>query len=219
MSRDSRLEELLIQHWPQLPTEARERVLQFQSLLEAENKVQNLTRLVSGQDFWDGHVRDVQELINAQMVEYPAMDMGSGCGVPGLLHAAITGSAQGRWVLAESEGHKAEFLKRAVEALGLAKNVEVFSGRAENYLRDHRVNSIVARAVGPIERIMGWIHGCSTWNNLVLLKGPAWSQEWETLKNGRYKKRLEIKKSHSYTVGADQKTRLVIKIMNVPRGT
>ena len=37
----------------------------------------------------------------------------------------------------------------------------------EEFLLNHQVETIVARAVGPVDRIFGWIRTCSTWNNLV----------------------------------------------------
>lgn len=184
-----------------------EKVSHFRDLVLAENEAQNLTRLTSPRDFLEGHVLDAVELLKSGLVQFPAMDLGSGAGVPGLL-AAILGS--GPWVLAESEGRKAGFLSRAVEELGL--DVQVFSGRAEEYLRKERVQSIVARAVGPVGRIMGWVGRCSTWNNLVLMKGPAWEDEWQEFSATPAGRKLRIAGQHAYTVGAESKRRLIIRL-------
>jgi 16S rRNA (guanine527-N7)-methyltransferase len=161
---------------PKLPDTQIAKILRFRELLEAENQVQNLSRLISPRDFYEGHLIDTLELLKSGLVRFPAMDLGSGCGVPGLLAAILE---EGRWVLAESEGRKADFLKRAVEILDLP-GVEVFSGRAEAYLGGRSVETIVARAVGPVGRIFSWIENRSTWNNLVVLKGPGWDVEWKS---------------------------------------
>jgi 16S rRNA G527 N7-methylase RsmG len=99
----------------------------------------------------------------------------------------------------------------------------VFSGRAEKFLSDvapkKAVKSVVARAVGPISRIYTWIRPCSTWNNLVLLKGPRWEEEWAEIQGGRYKNELKWVDSYKYTVGAEKKQRIIVKIERVPRGT
>lgn len=209
--------ELLKTAWPELSSAHVERVVRFYGLVLAENEVQNLTRLISPKDFLLGHVLDVKELISSGLVQYPAMDLGSGGGVPGLLAAAID---VGTWILAESEGRKAAFLKSAVERLELS-NVEVFAGRGEEFLRNSEVLSIVARAVGPIERIYSWLRPCSTWNNLVLLKGPGWDAEWKSFQESKCRTELRVTDEHPYSTGEPPKSLRILRVerANVPRGT
>lgn len=192
-----------------------EQIVVFSRLLNEENERQNLTRLTSPPDFVDGHLEDVIQLLATGFVEYPALDMGSGGGVPGLL-AALLGA--GPWILSDSEKRKAEFLETARSALGLS-NVSVVADRAENYLVTRSCNSIVARAVGPMERIAGWLEKCSTWNTLVLLKGPKWEEEWKDLEQGRHRGRFRILGEHRYEVGPEKKKRVIVRLENVPRGT
>lgn len=209
---------LLKSYWPELGTEAFFRVQKFYQLLVQENQVQNLTRLIEPSAFIEGHLVDVRELLKTGFLEFPAMDLGSGGGVPGLLVALI--QEHGGWVLAEAEVHKAEFLLRAVKELGVADRVQVFHGRAEDFLKSNQVQTVVARAVGPVDRIYSWIRTCSTWNKLVLLKGPGWSEEWQRFLVGRDGKKLEWKRSAQYLVGADEKKRIIVELVrNVPRGT
>jgi 16S rRNA (guanine527-N7)-methyltransferase len=209
------LSERLIQAWPELEPAVRDRIIRFHELLAQENERQNLTRLISAKDFVEGHVIDVRELLKSGLVDFPAMDLGSGCGVPGLL-AAIVGGSQ--WVLAESERHKAEFLFRMTRELNLT-SVRVVADRGESYLSENSIRSVVARAVGPVDRIYGWLHERSTWNNLVLLKGPGWKAEWENFNHSRFKGELMIEKSHEYSVGDENKQRILVRLGRVPRGT
>lgn len=201
--------------WPDLEPAVCDKIVRFHAILAEKNQKQNLTRLISPQDFVEGHILDVRELLESKFVDFPAMDLGSGCGVPGVLAAIVAGSP---WVLAESERHKAEFLFRAVRELGLT-TVRVVADRGENFLGENSVQSVVARAVGPVERIYTWLQACSTWNNLVLLKGPAWNTEWESFGLSRVRGELKIEQTREYLVGAEGKQRILVKLKRVPRGT
>jgi 16S rRNA (guanine527-N7)-methyltransferase len=209
--------DLLKSAWPALSPLQQEKAVRFYELILGENEIQNLTRLISPVDFLNGHVLDVKELLGSGFVQFPAMDLGSGGGVPGLLAAAL---GFGSWVLAESEGRKAVFLKTAVEKLELT-NVEVFSGRGEDFLKKREVSCVVARAIGPVERIYAWLRPCSTWNNLVLLKGPGWDAEWKTFQEGKHRAELKVAGEHKYSTGEPPKSLRAIHVVrtNVPRGT
>jgi 16S rRNA (guanine527-N7)-methyltransferase len=207
------LKALIGTSWPELGESTAEKVLEFYRLLLAENEIQNLTRLTSPQDFVDGHLEDVRHLLTSGAVTYPAMDLGSGGGVPGLLAAVISPS---NWVLCDSEASKARFLEESVRALGL-QGVLVFAGRAESYLRGHSVATVVARAVGPVDRIYAWLENCSTWNKLVLLKGPGWDEEWAKFQQTRHRKALEIASIYEYSVGALNKQRKIVTLKRTGR--
>ncbi len=66
-----------------------ERVVIFREEILKENEVQNLTRLLSPQDFFEGHIEDVIHLERSGFLGFPALDLGAGMGVPGVLHALI----------------------------------------------------------------------------------------------------------------------------------
>ena len=202
------------------------RIDAFRELVLRENEQQNLTRLTSEDDFLYGHLADCWELVASGFVDHPAMDIGSGVGVPGLLCSLISPMS---WVLAESEQKKAQFLARAAKELGVDQVVRVFSGRAEDFLKTETVKSVIARAVGPVDRIYGWIRACSTWNNLVLLKGPGWESEWQAFKKTKRGRELRVAQIHTYRARPDHGNRLLIRIervassriarQTVPRGT
>ncbi|HCM40728.1 MAG: hypothetical protein A2Z97_05940 [Bdellovibrionales bacterium GWB1_52_6] len=214
-AQESQLRAYLTELSPLLSEAQNDLILQFYRKLVTENEIQNLTRLISPRAFIEGHLQDVLALLKSGLMNFPALDLGSGGGVPGLLAACIS---PGSWVLTESEGRKAEFLSKTTEELGLS-NVKVFSGRAELFLKSNSVSSIVARAVGPVGRIYSWLETCSTWNNLVLLKGPGWEKEWIEFSAGRNSRRLKIDGHFDYIVGPENKQRVIIRLLRVPRGT
>ncbi len=201
--------------WPELSEESTAAIVRFYELLVDENERQNLTRLTEPTAFIEGHLWDVKELLGMGCVDFPALDLGSGCGVPGLLAACIRPDA---WVLAESEKNKAEFLFRASRELRLSQT-KVIADRGEHYLKDRAVSSLVVRAVGPLDRIYSWLRHCSTWNNLILLKGPKWEEEWEGFKNSKFRGELEVAQIHRYEAGVEKKSRIIVKLERVPRGT
>jgi len=204
------LKQYLIQGSFALSEEKIAPILSFYELVLKENETQNLTRLTSPSDFYYGHVVDVLELLKSFQLQYPILDLGSGVGVPGILVALL---ADGEWVLAESEKRKAEYLQQAVLTFNLGSRVKVFPGRAETYLKGNSLPTVIARAVGPVERIYSWIRSCSTWNNLILFKGPGWTDEWADFQKGRYRRELSLEKEHLYTVGPENKSRRIVHLI------
>lgn len=87
----------------------------------------------------------------ADDVARPALDLGSGGGVPGLVLAAEGGGR--RWTLVEANQRRFTFLVQAVATLGLEARVEVVGERAEHVGRrpEHRgqYGIVVARGFGP----------------------------------------------------------------------
>lgn len=202
-STNTNLSELLKARFPGISAEMAEKAEAFHRILAEENRLQNLTRLIKPEDFIRGHFLDVWTLLQLGWVQYPAMDFGSGSGVPGLLMAALDG---GEWFLVESELRKAEFLARAAERLDL-KKVTAVHARGEEWLKGHSVGSIVMRAVGPMERLARWVLPCSTWNSLILFKGPKWDSEWESFSKSPLQKkrgRVAVRQIHTYQVAVDE---------------
>lgn len=189
--------------------EVSQRVARFRERLEAENERQNLTRILGEDEFVEGHLLDCLELLRSGFLSFPAMDLGSGGGVPGLLAAAL---GSGPWVLVESEAAKAEFLSRTARELELDRQVSVFAERGGVVLRRVSVETVVSRAVGKVEKIFGWIGECSTWNTLVLLKGPGWETEWAEFQRSKHRRRLRLQGEHRYTVGAEAKRRVIVRL-------
>ena len=84
------------------------------------------------------------------------VDLGSGGGFPGIPLAVAVPAR--RALLVDSVAKKARFLTAAVDALGLAGQVEAFTGRAEELAADRRHRdrwpAVVARAVGPLAEVV-----------------------------------------------------------------
>jgi 16S rRNA (guanine527-N7)-methyltransferase len=193
----------------ELTPEQIERIVEFREAVLQENEVQNLTRQTAPQDFFDGHVMDVIHLERSGLLSLPALDLGAGMGVPGVLHALIfQPKSEKTWISCDSEQKKAEFSQRMVDFFGL-RGVRSVSIRGEEVLATQSVDTVVSRAVGSVTKLYGWLRTRSTWNNLVLLKGPRWDEEWREFQSSPHQGRLIVDKIYEYEVG-DQGKRLKI---------
>ena len=104
---------------------------------------------------------------------------------------------------------KADYLKRSAQELGLSR-VAVLSDRAEVAANLIEPDTVIARAVGTVEKIAGWISSCSTWNNLILFKSRSWEEEWKLSSKERFGKQLTI--SHSLEYSSGDKYRLLVTL-------
>ena len=182
---------------------------QFADILYRENKEQNLTRIEGPEEFVDGHLADVVELLSLSTLGKRVLDIGTGSGVPGLLAAALSQQQERVWFLTESEGKKAEYLERARLEMGLSR-VSVLAKRAEEAVNLARPDTVIARAVGTVEKLAAWIWDCSTWNNLILFKSRGWEKEWADAQQTRLGKKLTVIHTHDYS--SNGRTRILVTL-------
>ena len=200
---------------PPLSKERAEKAAFFAEILYRHNQVQNLTR-IGPEEFVTGHLIDVLRLFESDQLGSVVMDVGSGCGVPGLLAAAIDEDPKRKWILVDSELQKANYLFEAAQELGLSKRVSVHHDRVENVLKALAPTTIIARAVGTVDKISAWIWNCSTWNNLVLFKSLGWDEEWRKAQESKYGKKLTV--SHSLAYSIEGKSRVLVTLKKNKNG-
>ena len=127
-------------------------------------------------------------------------DFGSGNGFPGLVGAMM--EPVKRFILVEKNQKKAQFLKTAIDELGL-ENAEVFNGRTCSLGRAC-VQFGMSRAMSPIPRFLIETQNITTvGGKIFLFKGKNWEKEakacsFEALKF------WQIKKIGSYTLENQQ---------------
>ncbi len=168
------------------PQEARELFDDPERLTLAERYVEWLTGAAvergllgprEADRIWSRHV------INCAVLErfLPAgsrslCDLGSGAGLPGVVLGLMRPEME--VVLLEPLLRRSTFLREVTDDLGLA-NVRVVRARAEEYAGDRPAHDVVvARAVAPLSRLVGWaIPLLRPGGTLLALKGVSAEDE------------------------------------------
>ncbi|WP_049750872.1 16S rRNA (guanine(527)-N(7))-methyltransferase RsmG [Prochlorococcus marinus] len=107
--------------------------LQLQALLIEWNEKVNLTRLLKGSDFWISHVLDSLWPLRYELNHFESsrkiIDVGTGCGFPGL--AIAIALPRSEITLIDSISRKTTAVKAISQTLGLGERVSVRTERAE----------------------------------------------------------------------------------------
>ena len=141
----------------------------------------NLTAIRDPAEAVDKHLLD-SLAVRAYLKGLAVADVGSGAGFPGLPLAIA--DPDRRFVLVESTGKKAKFLRHMVARLDLP-NVEVVPLRAESYTPPRPFDSVIARALGPLAefvRVAGHLAGRG--GRLLAMKGKVPEDEIQALPAG-----------------------------------
>ena len=140
-----------------------ERLEAFVALLKAANDQQNLVSASSLEDVWGRHILDSAQLVRFEPRAGAAWaDVGSGAGLPGIVIACLV---DGPVNLIEPRRLRADFLRTAVEQLGL--NATVDATKVERVEGEFDV--ITGRAVASLERFFELSQHLSTRNTVWAL--------------------------------------------------
>ncbi len=126
---------------------------------------------------WERHLLNCALLTDLIEPGVSVVDIGSGAGFPGLVMAIRRPDL--RITLIESMGRRAAWLRETTESLGLG-NVELRHGRAEQFAGRVSAEVVTARAVAPLERLLGWAWPlCRPGGRILAVKGNRAETEIE----------------------------------------
>ncbi len=99
------------------------------------------------------------------------VDVGSGAGIPGIPLALA--APRNEYVLLDSNGKKAAFMRHIVRTLGL-KHVQVIQSRAEDYEPQAAFDTVISRACASVEDLIAvGGHLCGNDGRILAMLGKA----------------------------------------------
>lgn len=136
-------------------------------------------------------IRDIDEMVPAHILDSLAVrpyvrgprviDIGTGAGFPGLPLAIVEPDIE--FVLLDSVGKKIRFVEHMIGELGL-DNVEAVKARAEDYAPGNRFDTVIARALATVPRLVELSsHLVGEDGQLLALKGKYPAEELEAMKS------------------------------------
>jgi len=164
---------------PECDEAAMRRLEALAKMLAEENGRQNLVSAASLGEVWRRHIVDSAQLLSfVPRGTSPWLDLGTGAGFPGLVVAVMRPDIE--VVMVESRARRIDWLKRARDALGLAKATIV--GKRLELVDACPMRVISARAFAPLAQLVGLSARFSTPDTLWLLpKGRSAAQELSEL--------------------------------------
>jgi 16S rRNA (guanine527-N7)-methyltransferase len=119
---------------------------------------------------WDRHILNCAALSGLIADRSVIADVGSGAGLPGIPLALLRPDL--RVNLIEPLLRRCTFLTETVEKLGIADRVQVVRARAEDHHQSYDI--VVARALAPLDRLIGWCNPLRATGGVILaLKGES----------------------------------------------
>ncbi|WP_322937492.1 16S rRNA (guanine(527)-N(7))-methyltransferase RsmG [Nocardioides bizhenqiangii] len=157
------------------PSDRMDEVERYGELLATDGVVRGLIGPREVPRLWERHVVNCALLATALPRDAGIADIGSGAGLPGLVVALARPDL--RVTLVEPLLRRTTFLEEAVAALGL-DNVVVRRDRADALHGRETFDVVTARAVAPLERLLGWCMPLVTPHGaLVAMKGDSAEDE------------------------------------------
>lgn len=168
---------------------------QYCRLLREWNTKLNLTRHTDWRKFVTRDLVDSLALAEFLAEGERVLDVGTGGGVPGVVLAIVRPDLT--ISLSESVGKRARAVAEIVR--GLQLGVPVYESRAEDLLADYPQNTLVARAVASLPKLLGWFRPhFQRFDRLLVIKGPAWVKERGEARHLGLLKNLALRKLTSY---------------------
>jgi 16S rRNA (guanine527-N7)-methyltransferase len=162
-----------------LPGGATEKLARLLAELERWNRRVNLTAIRDPQEMVSGHVLDSLSL-RPYLEGKSVIDIGTGAGFPGLPLAIA--EPQRRFLLLDSTGRKIAFVQHMIADLRL-ENVTALQTRAEDYVPAQAFDTVVARALATLAKLVGLSAHLAAENGVLLAqKGKYPAAELEELK-------------------------------------
>ena len=207
------LEEALRRHAIELPPDQVAWLDRYCKLVWDWNTKLNLTRHTDYEKFVSRDLVDAMQLAKLLLAGEEVLDVGSGGGVPGVVLAILRPDLH--LALCESVGKKAAVLEQIVRGLDLP--TPIYACRAEHLFGDFRFDAVIARAVGPLPKMLKWFDPHWLYiGRLLAVKGPKWPEERGEARHRGYLGKLQLRVAASYPLAGTPSESVILKIW--PKG-
>jgi 16S rRNA (guanine527-N7)-methyltransferase len=169
----------------------------------------NLTRHTTPELFVHRDLLDSVQLAKLLRRGEEVLDVGTGGGVPGILLAILREDLEVS--LCDSVGKKAKVAQDIVDKLEL--NVLVYPMSMSKVLEEQRFDSVVARGVGPLVRLCGWLN--DQWHKigrLLAIKGPRWVQERAEARHRGLLRGVSLRRMAAYPMTSTESESVILQV-------
>jgi 16S rRNA (guanine527-N7)-methyltransferase len=182
----------------------------YRELLWQWNEQLNLTRHTTLEKFVTRDVVDSWQLAKLLGNRERILDIGTGGGVPGLVLAICRPDL--RVSVCESVQKKAKVVEAMVVELNLP--VSVYACRAEEVLELQTFDTLVARGVAALSKVLRWVQPhWRVFDRLLLIKGRKWVDERGEARHLGLLKKLELRKAAEYLTPRTSAESVILSIV------
>lgn len=174
----------------ELPPEQVELLDRYARALWDWNEKINLTRHTTYDKFVGRDVVDALALQPHIGFGDRVIDVGTGGGVPGVILKIVRPDLE--VILTDTVGKKARAVEDIVRRIGL--EAKVHHGRAEDLLATRKAETLVVRAVAPLEKLLTWFAPLQqAFERMLVIKGPGWVEERYVARQKRLLKNWQLR--------------------------
>ena len=156
---------------------------ELQIKIKELNKITNLTRLIDGDDYWISQVFDsiwpFKAFKNINFNNTKFLDIGSGCGFPGLAYAIVHPNSE--IYLIDSSKKKTDALRNLIKEINFKNNIHVINDRIEKIAHQSSMrnsfNIATTRAVSNPSTVSEYILPMLKKEGLGVLYCGKWTDE------------------------------------------
>ena len=113
--------------------------------------------------------------------------------------------------LCESVKKKAAAVQAIVTELGVPVSVEAC--RAEDLLQINTFDTLVVRAVAPLEKLLRWLAPCwEAFDELLVIKGTRWTAERGAARHLGLLQDLQMRKAATYLTPRTDAVNVILKL-------
>jgi len=193
----------------QLETQVVARLDAYRAALWRWNEQLNLTRHTTFDKFAERDVVDSMQLAQLLATRDRVLDVGTGGGVPGLVLAICRPDL--RVSVCESTQKKVRVVQAIVTELQLP--VTVHACRAEEVLELRTFDTLVARAVASLPKLLTWFEPhWGAFDQLLLIKGRSWVDERGDARHRGLLRSLELRKAVTYSMPGTGGESVILRI-------